>query len=642
MWTTGRVKQANVDSVVANFDLHTPADPSKGIYQTDVDAYGTPPDVDNDPRIIILMMNIRDGFDGGGYIMGYFYGLNEALNGTPKLGGGVVSGSNEAEIYFLDANPTNLNTTSGLQDAMSTMAHEFCHMIQYNYSQMKQDTFILEGLSLAAEVNCGYPIYDQYYYALEPNHYLMDFRTLNLDVVLDDYSRAARFFEYLHEQFTMSVMKPLAQTTFTGTTAFSYALNQVGTSRNFQSIVQDWTVANVLNDRTVDAKYGYTQPGMVSPGELVLMNPNSAPTQVWVQRLAASYISYDAGSNLSVTASSSSAQLAPSAVRFGSPNSVVSLTSGNQYAESGFGSTYPRIDLVLTNKSETDSILVNLTSSGQAPAFIELAHTTSEPAGYLQLNAGDTAAVVFDGVTGATLDSIRVALRRATSIVGGVWKEGSSTANLLGTPLVAPFTVIGKVNPSTPYPVPWTNWVTVDLHTSKISAASPFAVGFAYSGVGTADQRLMIAKTPIADGVNSYTYNTEAADPTWYYLTTQAGDSLYSYLIKAYVSFTVSGVTQSKELLPSSLALAQNYPNPFNPSTRIQYDLPTSHVVRLRVYDNLGRQVAELVNGIQSAGHHEVAWNGRLANGGPAPSGTYFYQIDAGGSKLTRRMVLVK
>jgi hypothetical protein len=113
-------------------------------------------------------------------------------------------------------------------------------------------------------------------------------------------------------------------------------------------------------------------------------------------------------------------------------------------------------------------------------------------------------------------------------------------------------------------------------------------------------------------------------------------------LIKAYVSFTVSGVTQSKELLPSSLALAQNYPNPFNPSTRIQYDLPTSHVVRLRVYDNLGRQVAELVNGIQSAGHHEVAWNGRLANGGPAPSGTYFYQIDAGGSKLTRRMVLVK
>ena len=73
-----RVTQPAVDSVEAAFDLRTPADPTTGIYQMDVNAFGNPPDVDNDPKIIILMLNIRDGYAGtGGYIAGYFSSYNE-------------------------------------------------------------------------------------------------------------------------------------------------------------------------------------------------------------------------------------------------------------------------------------------------------------------------------------------------------------------------------------------------------------------------------------------------------------------------------------------------------------------------------------------------------------------------------------
>jgi hypothetical protein len=108
--------------------------------------------------------------------------------------------------------------------------------------------------------------------------------------------------------------------------------------------------------------------------------------------------------------------------------------------------------------------------------------------------------------------------------------------------LTQPFTVTGKTNPSSPYPVPWTNWVTVNLTAQKISTAAPFVVAFAYSGVGQTDQRLMVVKTPISDGVNSYTYYNEASsgEPAWYYLTA-ATDSVWTYLVRAYVSFPASG-----------------------------------------------------------------------------------------------------
>jgi len=84
-------------------------------------------------------------------------------------------------------------------------------------------------------------------------------------------------------------------------------------------------------------------------------------------------------------------------------------------------------------------------------------------------------------------------------------------------------------------------------------------------------------------------------------------------------------------------ALAQNFPNPFNPSTVIGFNLQSSDVTRLTVYDMLGREVAVLVNGSMPAGAHSVTFD---ASG--LSSGTYIYRLEAGGQVLTRRMTLVK
>ena len=87
----------------------------------------------------------------------------------------------------------------------------------------------------------------------------------------------------------------------------------------------------------------------------------------------------------------------------------------------------------------------------------------------------------------------------------------------------------------------------------------------------------------------------------------------------------------------ADFALNQNYPNPFNPNTTISYQLPEVTKVRLSVFDILGREVAVLVNGIQSVGEHQ--FNFDASN---LPSGMYVYQLRTESMLQTRQMMLIK
>ncbi|HMR40937.1 MAG TPA: PQQ-dependent sugar dehydrogenase [Ignavibacteria bacterium] len=89
--------------------------------------------------------------------------------------------------------------------------------------------------------------------------------------------------------------------------------------------------------------------------------------------------------------------------------------------------------------------------------------------------------------------------------------------------------------------------------------------------------------------------------------------------------------------LPSQYALYQNYPNPFNPSTDIEFALPVQGLVMLKVYDMNGRQIAVILNDQLSQGTYKVRFRGT-----GLPSGIYFYELNAGDFKETRRMVMVK
>jgi hypothetical protein len=99
---------------------------------------------------------------------------------------------------------------------------------------------------------------------------------------------------------------------------------------------------------------------------------------------------------------------------------------------------------------------------------------------------------------------------------------------------------------------------------------------------------------------------------------------------------SVLSVHQSQNT-PRGIALEQNYPNPFNPTTFISFRVPVSGMATVTVVDALGRSVATLVNGPVAAGDHSVEWN---ASG--ASSGVYFYTLQTGSFRQTRKMVLMR
>jgi parallel beta-helix repeat protein len=101
--------------------------------------------------------------------------------------------------------------------------------------------------------------------------------------------------------------------------------------------------------------------------------------------------------------------------------------------------------------------------------------------------------------------------------------------------------------------------------------------------------------------------------------------------------FTYSAVIEVDAGTPKEFVLEQNYPNPFNPTTTFTYQLPVASLVKLEVFDVLGRKVATLVNEAQSAGTHRVVFN---ASG--FSSGVYFYRLQAGNFSSTQKMMLLK
>jgi len=102
------------------------------------------------------------------------------------------------------------------------------------------------------------------------------------------------------------------------------------------------------------------------------------------------------------------------------------------------------------------------------------------------------------------------------------------------------------------------------------------------------------------------------------------------------------GIKSISNEVPKDFSLGQNYPNPFNPNTKIKFSLPLpsqggGQIVRLVIYDILGREVAILLNQQLRPGSYDVSFDGTNY-----PSGVYFYKIKAGDFVETRKMVLIK
>jgi subtilisin family serine protease len=101
--------------------------------------------------------------------------------------------------------------------------------------------------------------------------------------------------------------------------------------------------------------------------------------------------------------------------------------------------------------------------------------------------------------------------------------------------------------------------------------------------------------------------------------------------------FGVIGIQQVSSNVPEKFSLFQNYPNPFNPSTTIKFDIPKEDIVKLRMFDILGKEVAIIYNGKLGAGTYKLEFDASEIS-----SGVYFYRIETGEFSDVKKMVILK
>ena len=97
------------------------------------------------------------------------------------------------------------------------------------------------------------------------------------------------------------------------------------------------------------------------------------------------------------------------------------------------------------------------------------------------------------------------------------------------------------------------------------------------------------------------------------------------------------GLTEKKSNIPLQFGLKQNYPNPFNPKTNIEFSIPKSEFVTLKVYNILGEEVSTLVSARLIAGRYRYDWNASNV-----ASGVYLYRIQAGDYVDAKKMILLR
>lgn len=153
-------------------------------------------------------------------------------------------------------------------------------------------------------------------------------------------------------------------------------------------------------------------------------------------------------------------------------------------------------------------------------------------------------------------------------------------------------------------------------------------------------------------GVNGNIYRTINGGVNWHLQTAPVTTNLRSvFFLNANIGYIVgsNGVIlktgdggwtylhQISNEIPKEFLLEQNYPNPFNPVTNIKFQIPKSGFVMLTIYDELGREIKQLVSQQLIAGSYSADW--KAAN---YPSGIYFYKIETEDFAETKRMVLLK
>lgn len=223
-------------------------EPSKGILANIHDEFGLPPNVDGDGLVDILLYDIGRGPSG---TLGYVHSADVNPDVAPGVGNG-------RDILYLDSD----RGTADLTTLAAIAAHEYTHLVHLSYGW--DATFLNEGYAEYAMVMNGY-FWRNITFLSQQTEYqrtLLDWRE-NGGPGAIDYERAGLFVTYLANRVgPEGIGQMLTGSKIKGTKGIDSVLTMHGDS--FANALQDYHAANLFNDRSLDQRFGYAEPGRSS------------------------------------------------------------------------------------------------------------------------------------------------------------------------------------------------------------------------------------------------------------------------------------------------------------------------------------------------------------------------------------------
>ncbi len=336
------VDQNKINSIISQFD--------NTIYPNETSAFGSEPNpgIDNNPKIFILLLDIKDGQIPGGYIAGYFDPLNEDDIS-------ISSNSNQKEIFYMDIK----EGVPGDPQFLRTLAHEFQHMINWqqktNLLGVLEETWLDEAMSEIAPVVCGYgPDYGEIYgYELQPWDSLVGWND-----TLNDYYTVYMWAQYMKDRVTNidgsghGVFWNIDHTGNFGIKAVNSALSAVGYgNKDFSGVFRDWSIANYLGLTTIsehpewsyltihtEAGYHPTGEGFTLPGLPVSdVYHINAPTVGGLHMWGLDYFKFTKTGQGTVTWTKTDSTDEAAFIDTSNNTVTFSMTSGNSYPYTSTG-----------------------------------------------------------------------------------------------------------------------------------------------------------------------------------------------------------------------------------------------------------------------------------------------------------------
>ncbi len=660
----GHVTEADIDALEDALLLSTPqasVNPARGIVENNNTYFGNPPDIDGDGLLDILLYDISEGGSNNNFfVAGFVTPEDLAPNGN----------GNFKDMLYLDTNPGV--SSRPISSVLATAAHEYQHLIHYNYDLFEQ-TFINEGLPEWAEVMNGYPARNM--------SFLNDPATYNIrllewesgDNILLDYQRAGLFTGYLAERMGPEALGAITRNPNRGRRGYEEIINQQGL--DFEELLKDYHTANLLNSSALDPAFQYLNPTFANVSTIPTTEVNgqfsteTPSTTTFIEAGAVSYMVWDNVADYVLnmdTIDPFDALRARISVRvlLEKANGETSFEDlALPLEEKYYAGNYDRITLVVTHIQAELTSRVGLTYDANWGTPI----------------AGITTAVQFDTgqVTSDGFFSLGSDADGAVATRFEVPDGGQSTLQEVG---LSPYFVNQFNNSTVPDDAPrdltlkvWAagndgrpgaelfSLAVTDPRTSGISSSAlnhfsidltpyqdqlsnlPATIFIGYAEAGNDPNYMVI-------GASEYTTENRSfvvlGDGSWGAMwDIQFSDSgaqefpLQNTVAPIRAVFVTSSfpVAIDEEVTTDSRpTLAPNFPNPFYRETTIPYTLPTASAVKLVIYNVLGQEVQTLIDEFQPAGNHSVTFQADSL-----PSGLYLYTLEAGSNRQTRRMTVV-